>query len=212
MSLGTLVIQIATVGQKEALAEARLLSAQGVRFIDAQASGSIGPAAAGEPVILCGGAAEDVQVAVPVLEHLGHPRHLGPVGSANAAKIVINHLLGVTVAALAEAYSLGQHLGIDSQPLADLLQDMPTLSPAMRAKLGVMRSAGYTLSFYLELVQKDMALVQASLNDFLLRPRQRSFTRGQGRILTGRTTAMQPRRSVKCTMLHAPHYKKCARW
>lgn len=162
---GTLVIQMATIGKTQALSEAQLLAASGVRYMDAPVAGSTGPAAAGELTILCGGSAEDVEMATPLLQRLGHPHRLGPVGSANAAKVVINHLLGVTVAALAEAYSLGQHLGLGAEPLAELLQGLPTLSPAMRAKLAVMRAQDYSPTFYLELMQKDMALVQASRPD-----------------------------------------------
>jgi 3-hydroxyisobutyrate dehydrogenase-like beta-hydroxyacid dehydrogenase len=94
---GSLLIDMSTVGPSQARKVAEALAPRGVAFVDAPVAGSVGPAAEGTLAIMVGGDQEAVERARPLLAVLGDPErtwHLGPVGAGQAAKLMVNLVLG----------------------------------------------------------------------------------------------------------------------
>ncbi len=102
---------------------ARELAKKNVHTLDAPVSGGSIRAAHGELTIMVGGDAADLQTMRPVFDALGKKVfHCGPLGSAEAVKIV-NNIVGVLNTLItAEALAMAIKLGIDLKWLADVME------------------------------------------------------------------------------------------
>ena len=93
----------------------------GYTMVDAPVSGGIAAAEAGTLTFMVGGTADGFERARPYLEQMGKAViHAGDSGAGQAAKIVNNMLLGVTMAGTCEAFVLAQKLGLDPQVFFDI--------------------------------------------------------------------------------------------
>jgi 3-hydroxyisobutyrate dehydrogenase len=89
-------------------------TARSVALIDAPVSGSGHAARARSLLLMAGGDAEALAWARPVFESFaGTILHMGPAGTAMAAKLINNLLAAVQIGHAAAALRLGQGLGID---------------------------------------------------------------------------------------------------
>jgi 3-hydroxyisobutyrate dehydrogenase len=102
---------------------AREIAKKNVHTLDAPVSGGSIRAAHGELTIMVGGDAADMQTMRPVFDALGNKVfHCGPLGSAEAVKI-INNIVGVANTLItAEALEMAIKLGIDLKWLADVME------------------------------------------------------------------------------------------
>ena len=75
-------------------------------------------------------------------------------------KLVANHLMITTVAALAESVQLCEAMGLDQQHFNDLLDGGPLGSPYAVQKLDEMRRHEYPAGFPVRLALKDLELVR----------------------------------------------------
>jgi 3-hydroxyisobutyrate dehydrogenase len=109
-------IDVATAKAVEAEAQAA-----GYTMVDAPVSGGIAAADAGTLTFMVGGGDDGFAKAQPYLDKMGKAViHAGATGSGQAAKIVNNMLLGVTMAGTCEAFVLAQKLGLDPQTFFDI--------------------------------------------------------------------------------------------
>jgi 3-hydroxyisobutyrate dehydrogenase len=93
----------------------------GFTMVDAPVSGGIAAAEGGTLTFMVGGSDEAFTKASPYLEKMGKAViHAGGPGAGQAAKIVNNMLLGVTMAGTCEAFVLAQKLGLDPQTFFDI--------------------------------------------------------------------------------------------
>jgi 3-hydroxyisobutyrate dehydrogenase len=70
---------------------------------------------------MVGGEEEVFSRARPILEAMGRTIvHAGPAGNGQAAKICNNMMLGVSMIAVCEAFSLAERLGLEAQTLFDI--------------------------------------------------------------------------------------------
>ncbi len=94
---------------------------QGYTMVDAPVSGGIAAAEAGTLTFMVGGNTDGFERARSYLEQMGKAViHAGDSGAGQAAKIVNNMLLGVTMAGTCEAFVLAQKLGLDPQVFFDI--------------------------------------------------------------------------------------------
>lgn len=109
-------IDVGTAKQVEEEAKAA-----GYTMVDAPVSGGIAAADAGTLTFMVGGSPDGFGKAQPFLEKMGKAViHAGGSGAGQAAKIVNNMLLGVTMAGTCEAFVLAQKLGLDPQTFFDI--------------------------------------------------------------------------------------------
>lgn len=110
---GSLVIDMSSTAQSEALALDILVRAHDAVFVDAPVSGGVIGAEQGSLAIMAGGSVDDYQRAQTLLQVLGRPTRVGPVGSGQLAKLCNQLIVGGTIAIVAEALLLAQAGGAD---------------------------------------------------------------------------------------------------
>lgn len=118
---GALFIDCSTIAVDEARAAHALAEAAGHRSLDAPVSGGVVGAENATLAFMVGGSDEDFAAAQPVLEAMGRRVvHCGGPGLGQAAKVCNNMILAVSQIAVAEAFVLGERLGLSHQALFDV--------------------------------------------------------------------------------------------
>jgi len=118
---GALLIDSSTIDVESARRAHGLAKAAGASSVDAPVSGGVGGAKGGTLTFMCGGDPGAFAAAKPFLEQMGKRIvHCGNAGSVQAAKICNNMILGATMIATAEAFVLGEKLGLSHQALFDV--------------------------------------------------------------------------------------------
>jgi 3-hydroxyisobutyrate dehydrogenase len=165
---GTLFIDSSTIDIKTARTLSARAAAAGMAMIDAPVSGGVPGAEAGTLSFMVGGEKEVVSRARPILEAMGRSIvHVGPAGAGQAAKICNNMILGITTIAVAEAFRLGDRLGLEAETLYKIVSEssgncwvlnhnhpVPGLVPTSAA------NQGYRPGFSSALMLKDLLLSQ----------------------------------------------------
>jgi 3-hydroxyisobutyrate dehydrogenase len=118
---GALLIDCSTIDVDTARAVAAAAAAAGFAMLDAPVSGGVIGAETAGLTIMVGGEAAAFDRGRPVLEAMGRTIvHAGPAGNGQAAKICNNMMLGVSMIAVCEAFSLAERLGLEAQTLFDI--------------------------------------------------------------------------------------------
>jgi 3-hydroxyisobutyrate dehydrogenase len=129
---------------------------RGVGFVEAPVAGSRPQADAGQLIYFLGGDLNAVETARPLLMAMGQAaHHVGPAGTAAVVKLLVNAMLGVQVAALAEFFGWVRKSGLDPQQVLEILGHTPVISPAAKAAATAMLTGQFAPMFPLELVEKD---------------------------------------------------------
>ncbi len=165
---GALVIDSSTIDFDNARKAHAMAAERGCLFVDAPVSGGTGGAGAGTLTFMCGGDAEAFAAAGPYLENMGkRVVHCGGAGAGQAAKICNNMILGATMIATAEAFALGEKLGLTAQSLFDVVstssgQSWSTTSycPVAGPVPAAPSNHGYKPGFASALMLKDLRLSQ----------------------------------------------------
>jgi 3-hydroxyisobutyrate dehydrogenase-like beta-hydroxyacid dehydrogenase len=114
----------------------------------------------GTLVLLCGGDEESFHAAEPIFNAISQQHfYLGPSGSGNTMKLVVNTLLGVGMQAIAEAVVLGEKAGLDRRRLLEVLSKTAVIAPAHVGKLSKAMENDYRAQFAVSLMHKDFRLI-----------------------------------------------------
>lgn len=165
---GALFIDSSTIDVASARAVHELAEKSGFDSVDAPVSGGTGGASAGTLTFMCGGAEDAFAKAKPILEKMGKKIvHCGSAGAGQAAKICNNMILGVTMIATAEAFVLGEKLGLSHQALFDVAStssgqswSLTTYCPVPGPVPTSPANRDYQPGFATALMLKDMKLSQ----------------------------------------------------
>lgn len=164
---GALVVDTSTIHPDEATAAADGLRAAGIHFADAGVSGSSNNVAAGQALAIVGAEDEQFVRAEPVLAPFcTEVLHVGGIGSGMRAKLVINAVLALHRAALAEGLVLGERLGVESGRMLDVLQRSLAYSKAMDVWGPRMVARDYTPSSRLRQHNKDAQIILALAREY----------------------------------------------
>jgi 3-hydroxyisobutyrate dehydrogenase len=118
---GALIIDCSTIDVESAKEAHALAAKHGIGSVDAPVSGGTGGAKAATLTFMCGGDAKSFAAAKPVLEKMGKKIvHCGGAGAGQAAKICNNMILGISMIAVSEAFTLAEKLGLSHQALFDV--------------------------------------------------------------------------------------------
>jgi 3-hydroxyisobutyrate dehydrogenase-like beta-hydroxyacid dehydrogenase len=154
---GTL-IDMSTVGH-DYVGQLRARLPEGIELVDAPVLGSVSNAENGTLKLFIGGTKDGFERWSRVLEPIGKPMHMGPLGSGQSMKLVANSALAGLMGLTGETLALADALGLaQDNTIAGLLES--PLGPAMKRKIDKIESSNYTPSFKLELMLKDMRLVE----------------------------------------------------
>jgi 3-hydroxyisobutyrate dehydrogenase len=96
----------------------------GAQVLEACMASSIPQARTGSLYLMCGGSSEVFERARPILEKLGSTvRHVGPAGKAARLKAVVNMVMNINTAGLAEGLALAEALGLDLSVVREVLSE-----------------------------------------------------------------------------------------
>ncbi|WP_245628139.1 NAD(P)-dependent oxidoreductase [Shouchella shacheensis] len=158
-SPGKIVIDHSTVDRATNERVKALLLEKGAGFIDAPVSGGPMGAKAGKLTIMCGGEAEDVEKARPVMEaYGGYIVHVGQTGSGTTVKLLNNMLIGVHQAALAECYVMAERAGVDPAIAYDVIKKSAGFSKSMDWAVDAILDRAFDARFSIDLLHKDIGL------------------------------------------------------
>ncbi len=116
-----ILIDGSTIDVATARKVSEVAAAKGFEMVDAPVSGGVAGAVAGTLTFMVGGSAKGFALAEPILAKMGKAViHAGAAGAGQAAKICNNMLLGASMIATAEAFSLAMRLGLDPQVFFDI--------------------------------------------------------------------------------------------
>lgn len=168
---GTLFVDCSTIAVDEARQAASLASRHGHRALDAPVSGGVIGAENATLAFMVGGDDADVDQAMPVLESMGRRIvHCGGTGLGQAAKVCNNMILGISQIAVAEAFVLGERLGLSHQALYDVASNASGQCWALTANCPVPgpvpaspANNGYRPGFAGALMAKDLGLAQQAI-------------------------------------------------
>jgi len=120
-SPATLLIDSSTIDVATAREVATVADTAGFDMLDAPVSGGVAGAEAATLSFMVGGSEAAFAAAEPVLRLMGkNVVHAGTTGNGQVAKICNNLILGVSMAAVCEAFVLAERLGLPAQTLFDI--------------------------------------------------------------------------------------------
>ena len=129
-SPGTVVIDSSTIDVETARAMHEAAAAAGLEFLDAPVSGGVMGAEGATLTFMCGGAPEVFAKARPILEAMGKNIVLcGGPGQGQVTKICNNMVAAINMLAVAEAFVMGETLGVDRKVLQNVLSTSTAESP-----------------------------------------------------------------------------------
>lgn len=120
-STSTLLVDSSTIDFDSARALHKQAADRGFRFIDGPVSGGVGGAQAGTLTFMLGGADDAIADAKPVIEAMaGNIFHAGGDAAGQAAKIVNNMQLAISLQGVVEGAVLAQRFGLDPKVFFDI--------------------------------------------------------------------------------------------
>lgn len=118
---GKLFINCATISPKVHVDVEKRATASGAQSLEACMASSITQAREGTLYLMLGGKREAYDRAEPILKKLaGSMRYIGPAGQAANVKALVNMVMNINTAGLAEGLGLGNALGLDLTMLREV--------------------------------------------------------------------------------------------
>lgn len=156
---GQLVIDCSTISPSATRDFASRLGTRGVVLVDAPVSGGSEGAQKGTLTIFCGGEADAVERARPILAAMGRTiTHVGPSGAGQAVKAVNQVILAGTYLGVAEGIVLAMKAGLDVAQVVEALGGGAAQSWVLANRSERMRVNDYPLGFKVALHRKDLAI------------------------------------------------------
>lgn len=139
-----------------------------IAMLDAPVSGGVAGAEAGSLTFMVGGSEENFQRAEPILKTMGKKIiHAGADGSGQAAKICNNLILGISMIAVCEGFTLAKKLGLDQKKFFDISSNasgqcwsMTSYCPVPGILSNVPAEHDYQPGFMAKMMLKDLRLAQ----------------------------------------------------
>jgi 2-hydroxy-3-oxopropionate reductase len=160
---GSLLIDMSTVSPALSRELAASAQQQSVSTLDAPVSGGDVGARNGTLSIMVGGAAEDLERALPLFEILGSKVvHVGAAGAGQVVKACNQVLVAVTIAGVSEALVLGAKQGVAPAAILDVLSGGLAANRVMEVRRSNFLDHEFTPGFKVDLHHKDLEIALAS--------------------------------------------------
>ena len=131
----------------------------GADALEACMASSIPQARQGTLYLMCGGRAEAFDRARPILEKLGSsPRYIGPAGRAAQVKALVNMVMNINTAGLAEGLALGDALGLDLSMLREVFSQTGANSQVLKTDGEDMQNRDHSCFFSAAHAAKDSGI------------------------------------------------------
>ncbi|WP_266366323.1 2-hydroxy-3-oxopropionate reductase [Tellurirhabdus rosea] len=160
---GSLFIDMSTISPETARTIYQRMQEKGVEALDAPVSGGQVGAEAGTLSIMAGGNAEAFERALPLFGAMGkNIVHIGEAGAGQTTKACNQMIVGMTIQAVAEAFSLAQKAGVDLQKMRDVLLGGFAQSRILDLHGKRMIERNFVPGFKLKLHRKDLGIALAT--------------------------------------------------
>jgi 3-hydroxyisobutyrate dehydrogenase len=156
---GKLFINCATIApQTHAWVQARAERA-GAQSLEACMASSIPQARQGTLYLMCGGRPEVFERAKPLLEKLSSSmRYIGPAGKAAQVKALVNMVMNINTAGLAEGLAIGEALGLDLAMLREVFSQTGANSQVLKTDGEDMQNREHSCFFSAAHAAKDSGI------------------------------------------------------
>lgn len=159
LSAGKLVIDMSSISPVATKQFAERLAARGVGYVDAPVSGGEVGAKAATLSIMAGGSEADFARALPLLEKMGkNITRVGGVGDGQTAKVANQIIVGLTIAAVAEALTFAKSAGADPAKVREALMGGFAASRILEVHGERMVKRTFDPGFRIRLHRKDLSL------------------------------------------------------
>jgi 3-hydroxyisobutyrate dehydrogenase len=167
VSPGAVLIESSTLTVNWVLELAAQARQRRCEFLDAPVTGTRPHAESGELLFLVGGSAQVLATARPVFSVLGRDAVLlGPNGSGSYMKLINNFVCGVQAASFAEALSLIDACGLDSERAMSILINGAPGSPLVKRFWECANTSDLVPNFFLNLMAKDLRYASEEASRF----------------------------------------------
>ena len=160
---GSTIMDTTTGAPENAVAFGEALARRGRHYLDTTVGGSSDQVRKRDAIVIAGGDERTLESCLPILSCFGQPVfHAGPCGSGARMKLVVNLVLGLNRAALAEGLALASGFGLSRQQALEILMAGPAYSRAMERKGRKMLSGDFAPEARLSQHLKDVRLILAA--------------------------------------------------
>ena len=148
-----------TVSPAIARQVAQECSARGLLAVDAPVSGGEAGAQNGKLAIMCGGSADAMAAATPIMEAYAlRIVHIGDAGAGQACKAVNLVCIAGVLAGLSEGVRLAQASGVDTDKVLEALSGGAAQSWQMENRWQTMVRGEFDFGFAIDWMRKDIAI------------------------------------------------------
>ncbi len=131
----------------------------GAESLEACMASSITQAREGSLYLMCGGKPETFERARPILEQLGSTvRYIGAAGEAAKVKALVNMVMNINTAGLAEGLGLGAALGLDLTTLREVFGETGAASRVLQTDGEDMQNRAHDCYFSAAHAAKDSGI------------------------------------------------------
>ena len=156
---GKLFINCATVTPEVHVWVENKAEKAGAQSLEACMASSITQARQGTLYLMCGGRPEVFERAKPLLEKLSSSmRYVGPAGQAAQVKALVNMVMNINTAGLAEGLALGDTLGLDLSMLREVLSQTGANSQVLQTDGEDMQKRDHACFFSAAHAAKDSGI------------------------------------------------------
>ncbi len=158
-SRGKLFINCATITPEVHQWVERKAEQAGAMSLEACMASSITQARDGTLYLMCGGKPEAWERGKPILEKLSSSmRYIGPAGSAAKVKALVNMVMNINTAGLAEGLALGDALGLDLTMLREIFSQTGASSQVLKTDGEDMQKREHSCFFSAAHAAKDSGI------------------------------------------------------
>jgi 3-hydroxyisobutyrate dehydrogenase len=156
---GRVFINCATVSPQAHVRTEELAEKNGAQALEACMASSITQAREGTLYLMIGGKAETFERAKPILEKLGSSmRYVGKAGEAAKVKALVNMVMNINTAGLAEGLGLGAALGLDLTMLREVFSQTGARSGVLQTDGEDMQNRDHACFFSAAHAAKDSGI------------------------------------------------------
>ena len=181
---GRLFLNCATVSPQVHVEIETLVEAHGGQSLEVCMASSITQARDGTLYLMCGGRKETFDRAKPLLDSMSKTtRYIGKAGRAAQVKALVNMVMNINTAALAEGLGIGQALGLDLTMLREVFAQTGAASRVLETDGEDMQNRSHDCYFSAAHAAKDCGLALSLAESVGLHPPLANATREQYRRL-----------------------------
>jgi 3-hydroxyisobutyrate dehydrogenase len=131
----------------------------GAQSLEASMASSITQARQGSLYLMCGGRPEAFERAKPILEKLSSSmRYVGPSGKAAQLKALVNMVMNINTAGLAEGLALAEALGLDLNTVREVFSQTGAASRVLQTDAEDMQNREHSCFFSAAHAAKDSGI------------------------------------------------------